>query len=91
MHRGQRRCGRPDAPDGRGQSARRTRGGGASYALDGLALQERKDLSTSAVLATGIVYESKLFATNIEKIAKQTILLEMQLKGKYEDESINAK
>lgn len=44
---------RTDAPHGRGQPARRTRGGGASYALDGLALQERENISTSAVLATG--------------------------------------
>lgn len=43
---------RPDAPDGRGQPAG-TGGGGASYALDGLALQERENISACTVLATG--------------------------------------
>lgn len=43
----------PDAPHGRRQPAPRTRGGGASYALNGLALQEREDISTCAILATG--------------------------------------
>lgn len=43
----------PDAPHGRSQSARRTGGGGASYALHGLALQEGEDIFTCPVLATG--------------------------------------
>lgn len=43
----------PDAPHGRRQPARRTGGGGASYALHGLALQEGEDISARSVLATG--------------------------------------
>lgn len=46
------RRGRPDAPHGRGQSAR-PGNGGASDALDGLALQERENILARTVLATG--------------------------------------
>lgn len=44
---------RPDAPHDSGQPARRTRSGGASDALHGLALQERENILARTVLATG--------------------------------------
>lgn len=43
---------RPDAPDRRGEPPG-PGGGGASYALDGLALQERENILAGTVLATG--------------------------------------
>lgn len=59
----------PDAPHGRSQSARRTGGGGASYALHGLALQEGEDIFTCPVLATGIYFIH--IATTYTKISNK--------------------